>query len=958
MQPLQKLIQTLIREADKFSTADLSSRLNRCITQQNDAFFVALRSAFFDSYCFRVNWDGSVGLLEVLLQMFPVKASHFRLAVVLECLAYLQSMNPRPTKESAQYALHLYRRASYQYQRAGLEWGVAACALYQVQAEIQFGLLHGASQRTRRQLQYRARKLNKLEKALQQHPHARSLIGSYYHIQQGIARACRRQDQMHFWSQKAVAHFRRWLKDEVDQIDSDSNDPDVVKIEAEHKNASPNLALRSKLAKSLLNYASLLIYSGEIEQADAALTEGMHLQTPEHFALLATQIKVRTSQGQFSQAIHLYETLCQIPRRIQRHHDIFQTATITIANAYHYIGDTESALGCLDRAQAMSQSQGFSEKLGRIWHKRGMIYLLNDDFSRAVEAFEQASAVFQELELRFWLNDVKASRAVLFYKQGRFSEALELGMQIVKYTKDAQKVLFDALMRAWITIGWSALAMNQIDRAEDAFRQGWQRLGATPIHDYRYPLAHGLARVAMANKNSRQAFMYLRKAYESIQQVSFNLHEHDRFLVYYFDHRERMAVYLDLVQWYFKRNRWVEAFTVIEQSKSRATASFLTTTHSPKHYQVESQLNTFCTTLPATSVAIAFYPFGERWSALLIFPDRRVFWVPLGLQADVKQALAFWQRGLQQVASYLIRSQKAIARIKRHTAVALGDLSQLFDALWRPLLPFLQNEAKQTILVIPHGILHELPFAALYDSETKQYVIDNWRLAQIPAASVYAYTERQKPAADFTSVTALGCRQPDLEFVKTELDLIAQIYPTAAIFLDRSETNSILLQAQRRGGVLHLAGHGVYNKSQPEASYLTIGLNQFLRLSQIYQLRFKQTALVVLSGCETGLAHTTLGDERIGLLRGFLQAGVPRLVSGLWRIHDATTAAWMAVFYHQLKTGVKPIDACRVAMQSIRDSGQPELLHPAFWAGMTYMGVIDPEARSDALDLETFVPNK
>ncbi len=62
----------------------------------------------------------------------------------------------------------------------------------------------------------------------------------------------------------------------------------------------------------------------------------------------------------------------------------------------------------------------------------------------------------------------------------------------------------------------------------------------------------------------------------------------------------------------------------------------------------------------------------------------------------------------------------------------------------------------------------------------------------------------------------------------------------------------------------------------------------FLRLHEIYNLRLNAD-LVVLSACQTGLGKEVKGEGLIGLTRGFMYAGSPRVVASLWQVDDLAT---------------------------------------------------------------------
>ena len=95
--------------------------------------------------------------------------------------------------------------------------------------------------------------------------------------------------------------------------------------------------------------------------------------------------------------------------------------------------------------------------------------------------------------------------------------------------------------------------------------------------------------------------------------------------------------------------------------------------------------------------------------------------------------------------------------------------------------------------------------------------------------------------------------------------------------------------------------------------------------------------LVVLSGCRTALGKELQGEGLIGLTRGFMYAGAPRVVASLWNVDDLATAELMKLFYQgMLKDGLPAGASLRAAQLEL--SRQKRWASPYYWAGFVLHG--------------------
>lgn len=144
--------------------------------------------------------------------------------------------------------------------------------------------------------------------------------------------------------------------------------------------------------------------------------------------------------------------------------------------------------------------------------------------------------------------------------------------------------------------------------------------------------------------------------------------------------------------------------------------------------------------------------------------------------------------------------------------------------------------------------------------------------------------------------------------------------------------------------IVHFATHGLLNSEHPELSGLVLSLvdeagkpqDGFLRLHEIYNLRLSAD-LVVLSACQTALGKQVKGEGLIGLTRGFMHTGTPRVVASLWQVSDLATSELMERFYRgMLKDGQRPAAALRSAQLELMK--QRRWASPYFWAAFVLQG--------------------
>lgn len=306
------------------------------------------------------------------------------------------------------------------------------------------------------------------------------------------------------------------------------------------------------------------------------------------------------------------------------------------------------------------------------------------------------------------------------------------------------------------------------------------------------------------------------------------------------------------------------------------------------------------------------------------------------------------------------------------------------EALGKTLLgPVAAGLAGRRVAVVADGALEYLPFAALPVPGTAaagEPLLAGHEVVVLPSASVLARERKlltgrapaprplavfadpvfdrrdprvpPAPAAKGVAAEAAEGEAPfeRLTASRGEAAAIAALLPAGEAFValdfDASRER-VLGDALAPYRVIHFATHGVLDAEHPALSGLalsTVGREGepregFLHLRDVYGLRLAAD-LVVLSGCRTALGREVRGEGLNGLARGFLSAGVPRVVASLWPVEDRATAALMVAFYRQLwREGKSPAAALRAAQLEVRR--ERRWRDPYFWAGFVLEGAWD-----------------
>ena len=290
-------------------------------------------------------------------------------------------------------------------------------------------------------------------------------------------------------------------------------------------------------------------------------------------------------------------------------------------------------------------------------------------------------------------------------------------------------------------------------------------------------------------------------------------------------------------------------------------------------------------------------------------------------------------------------------------------LNKLYNLLITPMATLLPPPSGY-LTIVPYGPLHNLPFHALFDGS--HFLVEDFQINYLPSSNmlspmdiqsgeqtahpVYdAYHADTRRAHDLHLQKRVPVKPPlvfgysdngHLQRAIDEAKTLATMLG-GECYLERDATIARLYDQAPGSPIIHLATHGHSRLDAPNFSYMRMADGQ-LNAIDAFNLRLQGCELVTLSGCETGLALVGGGDEQLGLGRAFLVAGAASLVISLWPVEDNATNELMQIFYQHILSGESRVQALRAAQCSLLHRTSSDYTHPNFWAAFRLVGDVGP----------------
>jgi len=283
---------------------------------------------------------------------------------------------------------------------------------------------------------------------------------------------------------------------------------------------------------------------------------------------------------------------------------------------------------------------------------------------------------------------------------------------------------------------------------------------------------------------------------------------------------------------------------------------------------------------------------------------------------------------------------------------------KLYETLIQPLEPYFGRADR--LLIVPHDLIHLVPFAALPTSkgEENAFLVDRYSMVVLPTPMFRAWSSmrRQEPTklAMVVGINEFAMANR-LKFAEEEARSIAGILSDSDLLLgSRGQATYLNVMSNIADySIIHIASHGLYIPAVPGAAHVLLRgqgrqKDEPLMAVDVLQTRLN-ASLVVLSACQTATSHEgglPPDGDILGLPRSFLIAGAERVIASLWAVDDQSTRKFFEYLYRtvfsgswSLKGWMLPKTAIDSALATAQRRIRSEYPDPHYWAPFVLIGV-------------------
>lgn len=385
-----------------------------------------------------------------------------------------------------------------------------------------------------------------------------------------------------------------------------------------------------------------------------------------------------------------------------------------------------------------------------------------------------------------------------------------------------------------------------------------------------------------------------------------------------------------------QKNEFEKAVNYAELSKAKTLLSIT------KGLDIKTENNKFSLAelnkkLPDNQTALIEYVVGEDATLIFLITKEKTGLMP-------KISVQRINKSKKEIEGYV---NNFYSKITTGNYDFSDDSINLYKLLIEPVAKGLNG--KKSILLIPDGVLWNLPFQAL-KINSGEYLLEKFSISYSRSLSSYLFhlNQPKKIAAGKQKLLTVSnpITENPLPFAEESAKILTDFYgrQNTTSLIGEIATEEKVKSVISKFDVIHFGTHGFIDEQSPMSSYLQLTAENStedgkFEANEIMNLQLN-ASLVVLAGCETGRGKIVDGEGIIGLTWALEKAGVNEIIVSQWKVKDKTTKELMTEFYRSLTKVNKehlPLDSAD-AMRLAALKMQKTYPHPSYWAGFLIIG--------------------
>jgi CHAT domain-containing protein len=364
---------------------------------------------------------------------------------------------------------------------------------------------------------------------------------------------------------------------------------------------------------------------------------------------------------------------------------------------------------------------------------------------------------------------------------------------------------------------------------------------------------------------------------------------------------------------------------------------------------VRSNLKPYEAAIEFINFAVAGRKDSVLYAALIVKPNSKFpEMIPLFYEKDLEAILG-------KIADNNLRYVNSIY------GTNTNPNENLYSLIWKPIEAYIVGA--KTIYLSPSGLLHKVSFAAMAKGKNV-YLCDSYNLntqsstAKVALPSTFLLN-RDITASVFGGINYNADNSEEevwnyLEGTKHEAEIVKNLLSKKKVKTNMFVGNESTEEAMKLSNtnVIHIATHGFFYPDPKEQQlaeakkveagevffrggrgtrgfgvwsfvrnpnplmrsgltfaganrvwtdkYVSSESDGVLTAEEVVNIDMRNTELVVLSACETGLGDIKGSEGVYGLQRAFKMAGAKYIIMSLWQVPDKETVEFMETFYTKL----------------------------------------------------------